>query len=162
MQAKKILFPTDFSLASEEAFAMACVLAKDWNAKLLVVHIQEPTIPYGGGEFYYGVSEPTREEVLEDVKKIIPTDPSIPVEHRVLTGDPQEVITKIAQEERVDLIVMSTHGRTGLTRVLMGSVAEAVVRKSPCPVLVHKHVAPGETTGTTPDVKAKSVPMMFV
>jgi nucleotide-binding universal stress UspA family protein len=63
------------------------------------------------------------------------------VERRLLAGDPAEAIIRLAQTEDVDMIVMGTHGRRGLTRLLMGSVAEAVVRAAPCPVLTVKQPA---------------------
>ena len=72
------------------------------------------------------------------LKEVVPTDPQVACEHRLLTGDPAVAIARLAEEEHADLIVMGTHGRTGLTRLLMGSVAEAVVRRAPCPVLTYK------------------------
>ena len=76
--------------------------------------------------------------MLHDVK---PTDPSIPVEYRLLTGEPADAVVRSAEEDDVDLIVLGSHGRTGLSRLLMGSVAEAIVRKAHCPVLVYKQPA---------------------
>ena len=72
------------------------------------------------------------------LEAVVPTDPTVPYEHRLITGDPATAIARLAEEEQADLIVMGTHGRTGLTRLLMGSVAEAVVRRAPCPVLTYK------------------------
>jgi len=68
-------------------------------------------------------------------------------EHKLLVGDPASAIVEAAEEENVDLIVLGTHGRTGLTRLLMGSVAENVVRKAKCPVLTVKHPSPLPSTG---------------
>jgi nucleotide-binding universal stress UspA family protein len=70
--------------------------------------------------------------------KIVPTDPAVPCEHRLLSGAPARTIVELAKEEGVDLIVLGTHGRTGFHRLLMGSIAEAVVRTAPCPVLTFK------------------------
>jgi nucleotide-binding universal stress UspA family protein len=138
MKANKILFPTDFSSSSDAPLAYATALARDMGAMLLIVHVEEPPMAYGGGEMYYGIAEPDYEalrRMLEDVK---PTDPAVPCERRLVTGDPASAIVDLAREEEVDLIVMGTHGRTGLRRLLMGSIAEAVVRTAPCPVLTYK------------------------
>ena len=140
MAAKTILFPTDFSTASDAALAHAETLAKQAGAKLLIVHIEEPPLAYGGGELYYGLPEPNSARIrnmLEDVK---PTDPAVPFEHRLTMGDPAAEVVRIAAEDKVEMIVMGTHGRTGLTRMLMGSVAEAIVRQSPCPVLTYREI----------------------
>src|SRR5207248_3655533 len=68
--------------------------------------------------------------------EVRPTEEGVPLEHKlVLSADTVPEIERVAEEEACDLIVMGTHGRTGLTRVLMGSVAEAVLRQAPCPVL---------------------------
>ncbi len=80
-------------------------------------------------------AERTMEQVREELGKIVPDDGNIRFEHRLLAGVAGLEIPRLAEEEQADLIVMGTHGRTGLTRLLMGSVAEAVVRRAPCPVL---------------------------
>jgi universal stress protein A len=138
MKVKKILFPTDFSHCGDAALKMATSLARDSSATLLIVHVEEPPVAYGAGEMYYGVPEPATEDLRTMLQAVIPTDPDVPFEHRLITGDPATAIARLADEEGVDLIVMGTHGRTGLTRLLMGSVAEAVVRRAPCPVLTYK------------------------
>ena len=78
----------------------------------------------------------------------MPTDPTVPVVHKLLVGDPAEAIVQQAEAEHADMIVMGTHGRTGLTRMLMGSVAEAVVRRAACPVLTVKQPAAVAAAGT--------------
>ena len=141
MHARKILFPTDFSHTGDAALQMATSLARDSGATLLIVHIEEAPTVYAGGDFYYGIPEPPTEELQRMLEQVKPTDPGVPYEHRMLTGDPANAIVKLADQESVDMIVMGTHGRTGLARLLMGSVAEAVVRRSSCPVLTYKHHA---------------------
>jgi nucleotide-binding universal stress UspA family protein len=139
MKANKILFPTDFSHTGDAALELATALTRDSGATLLIVHTEEPPMAYGGGEFYYGMPNPATadlEKMLHDVK---PTDPSVPFEYRMITGDPASAIVRLAEDEDVDLIVIGTHGRTGLSRLLMGSVSEAVVRRAKCPVLTVKH-----------------------
>lgn len=93
---------------------------------------------YGGGELYYGMEEPDRAELKRMLGEVIPADPAVAYEHRLMTGSPASAILEMAEREQVNLIVMATHGRTGLLRVLMGSVAEEVVRMAKCPVLTVK------------------------
>jgi nucleotide-binding universal stress UspA family protein len=138
MNVKKIVFPTDFSSLSDAALAHATALARESQARLLIVHVQEPPLAYAGGEMYYGVPEPDTAEITRMLEAVVPTSSDVPYEHHLLTGDPAEGIVRLAAEQNADLIVMGTHGRTGLRRLLMGSVAEAVVRKAPCPVLTFK------------------------
>lgn len=138
MRAEKILFPTDFSHTSDAALALATALARDTGAKLLIVHVEEPPVAYGGGELYYGIPNPAAADLERMLREIKPTDASVPFEHHLITGDPATAIVRFADREHVDLIVMGTHGRTGLSRLLMGSVAEAVVRRASCPVLTYK------------------------
>ncbi len=138
MEINKILFPTDFSHSSDAALALATSLARDTGAKLLIAHVEEPPVAYGGGEMYYGIPEPLEEDLRKMLKEVTPNDSSVPYEHHLVTGDPASAIVRLAKDEDVDLIVMGTHGRTGLLRMLMGSVAEAVVRRAPCPVLTFR------------------------
>ena len=146
MHAKKILFPTDFSTCSDVGIEHATALARDAGATLLFVHVEEPPPIYGEGEMYYGVIEPDHEALMKMLKALVPTDPSVPCEHRLVRGDPATRIVELAEQESCDLIVMGTHGRTGMTRLLMGSVAEGVMRRAKCPVLTYKpqRVAPAK------------------
>ena len=139
MYAKKIVFPTDFSTSSDAGLAQATSLARDTGARLLILHVEEPPAAYGGGEMYYGVLEPDNSEINRMLQAVVPADPSVPYEHRMVMGDPATEIVRLADEEKADLIVMGTHGRSGLRRLLMGSVAESVVRHANCPVLTFKH-----------------------
>jgi nucleotide-binding universal stress UspA family protein len=138
MNVKKILFPTDFSHFGNEGLKLATSLARDNDATLFIVHVQEPTTAYGGGEMYYGLSEPNTHKLQEMLKDIVPDDPTVSYEHRLITGDPATALVRFAKDEDIDLIVMGTHGRRGVMRMLMGSVAEVVVRRAPCPVLTFK------------------------
>lgn len=138
MHNKKILFPTDFSTCSDAGIEQATVLAREAGATLLFVHVEEPPLIYGDGEMYYGAIEPDHEALTKMLKALVPTDPSVPCEHRLLRGDPARSIVELAEQERCDLIIMGTHGRTGMTRLVMGSVAEGVMRRAKCPVLTYK------------------------
>ena len=138
MTAKKIVFPTDFSTASDAALVHAEALARQSGAMLLILHIEEPPLAYGGGELYYGLPEPSSERILQMLESVRPSDPKLAFTHRLVMGDPAAEIVAVAQAEQAELVVMGTHGRTGFSRFLMGSVAESVVRHAPCPVLIYR------------------------
>ena len=141
MATKTILFPTDFSTASDAALPHAEALARQMRARLLIVHVEEPPLAYGGGELYYGLPEPSSERILKMLEDVKPADPAVPFTHRLTMGDPAGEVVRLAADEGAEMIVLGTHGRTGMTRLLMGSVAEAIVRRAPCPVLVYREVA---------------------
>lgn len=134
----KILFPVDFSRGSEHALELAESLARDRQAELVLLHVEEPPMAYGGGEFYYGLAEPDRERLEQMLQEIVVSEQQVPVHRQIVTGSPASAIVKFSKDAGIDYIVMPTHGRTGLSRMLMGSVAEEVVRKATCPVLTVK------------------------
>jgi nucleotide-binding universal stress UspA family protein len=147
----KIVYPTDFSPAAEAAFDAAQRLARDSQALLLIVHVHDsatqptpgtvvPPVTMGGVE-YSEMAEKATERAREELQKVIPADPEIRFEHRLLHGVSSERIVELAEEAQADLIVMGTHGRGGLKRLLMGSVAELVVRNASCPVLTLRQSA---------------------
>jgi nucleotide-binding universal stress UspA family protein len=130
-----ILHPTDFSDRSDRALILACALARDYGARLIVLHVAPlPTLVYAEG-----VVPPDPELTLgaarEQLNRLTVPDANVRAERRFEQGDPAAGILRVARELPADLIVMGTHGRTGLRRLLMGSVAEQVVRQAPCPVL---------------------------
>jgi nucleotide-binding universal stress UspA family protein len=137
MNAKKILFPTDFSHTGDAALEYATSLAENWGAKLFIVHVEEHPLAYGGGEMYYGVLEPDTEALRKMLEAVVPKG-KVAYEHHLLMGEPAQAVVDFAREKDVDLIVLGTHGRSGLTRLVMGSVAEAIVRSAHCPVLTVK------------------------
>jgi nucleotide-binding universal stress UspA family protein len=150
MNTKTILVPTDFSKLCQASLDYATGLARDMKARLVIMHVQEPPAAYGGGEMYYGIPEPDDTELQRMLGELKPNDPAVPFEHRLVAGDPAAEIVAMAEELRSELIVLPTHGRTGLTRLLMGSVAESVVRSAPCPVLTFRRpetVTPLSTAG---------------
>lgn len=139
MKADKILFPTDFSESSDAALRYATVLARDTGAELIIVYVHEPAAAYGAGDMVVDVGLADDEGLKQQLAAVVPTDPNVTHRHELLHGDPIGEIVRLASEEKADMIVMGTHGRTGFTRLLMGSVAEAVVRRADCPVLTVKH-----------------------
>jgi nucleotide-binding universal stress UspA family protein len=147
---RKILFPTDFSPASDAVLRHATALARGSEATLLIVHVEEPPLAYGSGELFYGVADISTDALQQLLNKVTPPDPSVPVVRRLAMGDPATEIVRIAKEEGVDLIVMGTHGRTGLLRLLMGSVAELVVRRAPCAVLTVRQPEPSDADNASP------------
>ena len=133
-----ILHPTDFSENSEFAFRLACALARDYKARLVLLHVlPPPMVLYAGGPVP-AETWPTSEQAEEKLRQLEGQAHSVRVESQVLEGDPVDMILRAAEETASDVIVMGTHGRTALARLLMGSVAEAVLRKAPCPVLTAK------------------------
>jgi nucleotide-binding universal stress UspA family protein len=139
---RTILLPTDFSEASAAAFQLACSLARDHGSRILAVHVVgRPVVPY---EAAWVAVEPEgyRDELLAKLRSLRPADCPVAVECRLADGDPPGEIVRIARETPCDLIVMGTHGRTGLARLVLGSVAEEVLRKAPCPVVTMKSGPP--------------------
>ena len=137
----KILTPTDFSRPSTDALEIALEIAAPGAWVLLCHVVDDLPLTYG----YVGIATPTPElrsrMTREAEKELAGFGPKearadVTVERRVIHGTPFLEIVRLAREEGVDLIVMGTHGRTGLKQMLIGSVAEKVVRKAPCPVLV--------------------------
>ena len=136
MKLHRILVPVDFSAGSDAALEMATSLARDSGGSLILAHVEVIPLSAAGGEYLYAIPEPPTEELLARLEAVVVPDSHVPVERRLLAGDPADAIIRLAQNEDVDLIVMGTHGRRGLTRLLMGSVAEDVVRRAICPVLL--------------------------
>ena len=132
---KTILFATDFSPASKVAFEVASALARDYRARIIAVHVVEPqTIGFSEFGSYVGPKEDPGEAMR--LLRLLKAPPSaVTMEYRLLEGNPASVIVETAAETNAEVVVMGTHGRTGFSRLVMGSVAEEVLRGSPCPVL---------------------------
>jgi universal stress protein A len=142
IQIERILAPTDFSAHAEEALRYACELAERLGAELHVLHVLSEVVPTGPDPLLMPVMPPQFYQDDENrALKLLETvlDPSWGKPPSVTTairwGTPAEAVVDYAAEENVDLIVVATHGRTGLSHVLLGSVAERIVREAPCPVL---------------------------
>ena len=139
---RRILHPTDFSRASGAAFARAIALARDSRAELLLVHVMTPYVPIAGE----GYMPPRLWEEMEASTRAYATKKldalsskarkaGARVKTLLLEGVPAESIARSAKSQRADLVVIGTHGRTGLARFFVGSVAERVVSMAPCPVM---------------------------
>jgi len=139
---RTILHPTDFSKQSEFAFQLACSLARDYEADLYVINVMpQPVVAFIEGPLPVA-SEELQDELRQKLNRLHDESGKVRVLHRLVEGEPVNEILHMAIETSCDLIVMGTHGRTGVGRMLMGSVAEGVTRKSPCPVLTVKNPFP--------------------
>jgi nucleotide-binding universal stress UspA family protein len=134
MDIRHILVPTDFSAPSQQAMTYAFELAQKVGAKLSLLHVIEVPV------YAIEVSLPLQDleqDARRGLARLLPEAAAahVDVTRLVAMGVPYEQILKMATAEQVDLIVMATHGRTGLRHLAMGSIAERVVRMAPCPVL---------------------------
>jgi nucleotide-binding universal stress UspA family protein len=136
-----ILVPIDFSKHSESALAYAIPLARQFGAKLTVLHVIEP-IPTADFDAAFPIalenekSKELCEGLLTNTARKLAIEPELLERKLVRFGRPYNEIADAARTLKVDLIVIATHGYTGLKHTLMGSTAERVVRHAPCPVLV--------------------------
>lgn len=136
-----ILVAIDFSDSSDNAFQTAMMLARQFSARLLILHIINEPVDLRGFYVPHISFDKLEEEIEEGAKKLMETFCRQHIkdfdsyETFISPGIPYEAIINKAVDENVDLIVIGTHGRTGLDHVLFGSTAEKVVRKSPLPVL---------------------------
>jgi nucleotide-binding universal stress UspA family protein len=135
---RNVLHPTDFSECSDYAFRLACSLARDYSARLVALHVvTPPVVIYDEGVLLPGPST-YKDQLWKQLQQLQAGDPKVPVEYRLVEGEAATEILRMAQEMGCDLIVLGTHGRTGLGRLLLGSVAEQVMRRASCPVLTVK------------------------
>jgi universal stress protein A len=143
MNVTKILCPTDFSPHTEAALKYASALAAESGATLIIAHVDEyrdASAALGEAALVYAdpLGMEDRSEIRRKLEAIRPTNSRVVYEHRYLEGGPIHEIVAFAEREHVDLVVMGSHGRTGLARLLMGSVAEGVARRAMCAVLIVK------------------------
>lgn len=141
---KNILCPIDYSVYSERALNYAIEFAEKYQAKLYLVHVLDIRLYDINDPDLYNVNiidEETIRKLRERLLKSVNEDTKgrISVEALVIQGVPFAEIIKASKEYKIDLIVLGTHGRTGISHAIMGSVAEKVVRKAPCPVLTIRH-----------------------
>ena len=141
MEIKRILFPTDISEGSAHAVPFVADLTRHYGAKLSIVHVMYDVARATGwyvphismDELYRDIASNALKEIekccLEELRGYKD------IEYKILKGVPHEEILKFTDENGIDLIIMGTHSRKGLDRVIFGSTAERVVRHSPCPVL---------------------------
>jgi len=151
---KTVLVPTDFSEASESALRYGKAMAEAFGASLHVVHVMEDLLAHAwAAEVYVSSMPQLRDEIEKESRQRLGAllmdeeRKTLRAETALLAGNPFLEIIRYAKTHGVDLIVMGTHGRGPIAHMLLGSVAEKVVRKSPCPVLTvreaqHEFVMP--------------------
>jgi nucleotide-binding universal stress UspA family protein len=141
---KNILVPSDFSEYSDQALRYGLELARKFDATLYLFHVvQDPaTQAYAAELISLPPIEVVDQWVLEAEQRLTASVPSLDrdrVRIRVTVGSAYSEILNLAEHEEIDLIVMGTHGRGGISHFLLGSIAEQVVRRAPCPVLTVRH-----------------------
>lgn len=151
---QRILVPTDFSETSDEALRYAVLMAARLGATVQLLHVlDDPLIGGGLSPDAYLVEAPTlrtgmlRTAQQRVAERTVADDPAVRIESEVLFGHGAKTIAEYAAERGVDMIVMGTHGRTGVAHLLLGSVAERLVRTAPCPVLTVRQAR--QTQGRT-------------
>jgi nucleotide-binding universal stress UspA family protein len=143
---KRILVPVDFSPRSEAALNFAFELARDRDVVVEAVHVTEdPNVAGVEPPYAWMPIRAIIDQAMADIEALRAKHPRL--QARVLQGNPAAAIVDEAVRRKADLIVMGTHGRSGLTRLLMGSVAEHVARNAPCPVTLVR--LPGEARKET-------------
>lgn len=145
IQIREILYATDFSPQANQAYFHALALAKAHGARLTIVHVYTPPPPTAGAGMVVPPAtdaDSERAHWQQQLEQIRPLDPAIPVRHVLLEGDAADEIVRFAAESGADLVVVGTHGKTALERLLMGSVTESVLRGARCSVLAVKMPRP--------------------
>jgi len=138
---KKVLVPTDFSELSAAAMEYAKMFAAKFEAKVCLAHVIDTAPLIGpGGASYLTVSHEIERDATKELKRFAAKHLRSlkKLELIICEGDPRQEIVKLVEREKIDLVVMATHGRTGLAHVILGSVAERVVQNSPVPVVLVK------------------------
>lgn len=156
----RILVPIDFSEHSELALAHALELARTYDAQLVLVHVvEDPSFPsfYGVGAVTLYGKTPDLEQRAHNALKAMATDlaeEDVSVETHVRKGRAASSILTVVDEHDIDMVVIASRGLSGVERVLLGSVAAKVTRRSPCPVLVVKSITTSLVPDRTPGVTA--------
>jgi nucleotide-binding universal stress UspA family protein len=140
LEIKTVLHPTDFSRSAEQAFRFAVSLARQHRAKLILMHVAQRPVSNVGGMPVIPPPGPAIDFASLDaqLKDAAAHLADLQIETKAVAGQPAEQIVAAARELKADIVVIGSHGRSGLARALMGSVAEHVVRHAACPVLTVK------------------------
>lgn len=140
--SRRILHPSDFSSASGAAFKKAVEMAKAGRGELMLVHVVSPVAPVAGEGYispkmYEEIAASSRAWAQKQLDKLVAKAKTSGVRAKgsVLEGSAHEQVVRFARSKHADLIVMGTHGRSGLAKLFLGSVAGRVVAAAPCPVL---------------------------
>ena len=138
---RRILVPTDFSETSAAALRYACALARRFAARVYLLNVADYPGIGAEGDYPIGIVETMQNAAHDRLRRLLTEQDVKDLQPDCATriGLPAEEIVQYAHEHAIDLIVMGTHGREGVMRVVLGSVAETVVRRAPCPVLTVHH-----------------------
>lgn len=162
---KRILHPTDFSNSARAALPIACALARDYEATLVLLHVRDTPTPAIGEFGALPLDAPESDESVHSrLRQLLPPGYAGKVDCLARTGDVTQGILDAATQGRCDMIVLGTHGRSGLGRLFLGSVAEAVLRSATCPVLTVKPTVPakaGETERAEAAVNADNLATVY-
>ena len=160
---RKILVPVDFSEGAEPALTVAATMARSFGASIDLLHVWQPppliplpvvVVPSSGGSTPVNLEELARTTAGAQMKQLVErlrAEGVAEVHSRVGIGAPAHEIVELAQLGHFDLIVMGTHGRTGIAHAVLGSVAEKVVRRAKCPVLTVRSSSPAHAAATARD-----------
>lgn len=139
---RRILFASDFSKASRKAFATAVRTAKRAHASLSIVHVLAPFLPVGpdqyvGPETWEEIEKRARKWATQHLRSLATkaTADGVRATTTLVEGTPAREITRLAKKTHADLLIIGTHGRTGLAKLFLGSVANQIVATAPCPVM---------------------------
>ncbi|HHH30424.1 MAG TPA: universal stress protein [Polyangiaceae bacterium] len=172
-ELKRILVPVDFSTCSREALRQAIELAASFDAEVHAVHVWEPS-PYVSPDSLVWLNgeqksfwDHMRLQLIEQLRAAVDeavsasgSKPAV-IATKVVSGYTSETILSTVRDEGFDMVVMGTHGRTGLTHVLLGSVAERIVRLASCPVMTIKPCEPSKDSGAPELPKGFDTPTML-
>ncbi|MDR3639035.1 MAG: universal stress protein [Isosphaeraceae bacterium] len=154
-QFRTVLFAADLSEPARDAFAVACALAREGASRLIVLYVEEPipsleqVVGYGemGVPIFLPRDVPAEPPTMERLRELFVPGGPVAVDYQIRKGDAADEILAMAEESSCDLLVLGTHGRSGVDRLLMGSVAEAVMRHAPCPTLTVRSGSAGAKLG---------------
>ncbi|MGZ3577945.1 MAG: universal stress protein [Syntrophales bacterium] len=145
---KRILVPTDFSKYSDKALRIAVDIAQEYKAKICLLHVISDVVYECGIDYCLSDADLAKiekfslktstDKLRAEVRRIVKSADGVDITFEIKRGRPYETILKEQRKQKIDLIVIASHGRTGITKYLMGSVAEKVLRGARCPVLLVK------------------------
>ena len=163
MIVQHVLVPLDFSTTADRALEYAMALAQHLQARLTLLHVLDMTpvtmdeMPPGMTATFLETQETEAQHLLQASLERVQRA-GLQGDSLLVQGTPTQTIVDTAGEQQVDLIIMGTHGRTGLAHVFLGSVAEHVVRQAPCPVLVTRKTADAPDTPATAEDPSPAQP----
>jgi nucleotide-binding universal stress UspA family protein len=141
MNWKRILCPVDLTQTCSDCVRIASALARECQAELVFLYVAVPELPASSGAAIPEVNQAIEQE-RQILKQVQPAVPGVLHRHELVRGQPATAIVNYATQNQIDLVVMPTHGRSGISRLLLGSVTEEVLRHAPCPVLAIRATAP--------------------